>query len=489
MSSDAPLRSFERPPVPAPDALRDVYLIGICGTGMGSLAQLFNEAGYTVRGSDEAAYPPMSAQLEARGIPVLDGYDPAHLNPAPDLTVVGNACTPTHPEAAYAREHGLVQQSFPEALGHTFLTDDRRSIVVTGTHGKTTTTSLLTHTLRAAQADPGYLIGGVLQSTGKSAHVGTDQPFVIEGDEYNSAYFDDRPKFMHYRPDKAIVTSMEFDHADVFDSEAAYREAFEAFVGTLGARDGLLVLCGDDPAVARLAAHTDGRVRTYGLDPENDVSITNHEVGPEGQRFTITMGGLERGTYTLPLHGRHNVQNALAVALIAFSEGCSSTQVARGFETFDGVARRQEVRGIVNDITVIDDFAHHPTAVEVTLDGLRAAYPERRLVVAFEPRSNTSRRARFTTAYAHAFDAADEVVLSTPPFRHNDRADDRLDVAAIAATLRDRGVHATVADDPDATLQQVHRLVQPGDVVVTMSNGAFGNLPARLLDTLAPDSA
>ena len=452
---------------------------------MGSLAQLFDEAGYDVRGSDEAAYPPMSTQLEKRGIEVLEGYDPAHLDPAPDLTVVGNACTPTHPEAAYAREQGLVQQSFPEALGHTFLTEDRRSIVVAGTHGKTTTTSLLTHTLRAAEADPGYLIGGVLQSTGKSAHLGTDQPFVVEGDEYNSAYFDDRPKFMHYRPDKAIVTSMEFDHADVFADEKAYREAFEAFVGTLGARDGLLVLCGDDPAVARLADHTDGRVRTYGLDASNDVTVTDYEAGPEGQRFTITMGGLERGTYRLPLHGRHNLQNALAVALVAFSEGCSSTQVARGFETFEGVARRQQVRGVVNDITVIDDFAHHPTAVQTTLHGLRTAYPERRLVVAFEPRSNTSRRARFTTAYSEAFDAADQVVLSTPPFRHNDRADDRLDVEAVAAAIRERGVGATVADDPDDTLHRLKQMLTPGDVVVTMSNGSFGHVPTRLLDALA----
>jgi UDP-N-acetylmuramate: L-alanyl-gamma-D-glutamyl-meso-diaminopimelate ligase len=488
MPSDAHLRSFNRPDVPPPEAINDVYLIGICGTGMGSLAQLFDEAGYNVQGSDEAAYPPMSTQLKERGIEVLEGYDAAHLDPAPDLVVVGNACTPTHPEAAYARDHGLVQQSFPEALGHTFLTDDRRSIVVTGTHGKTTTTSLLTHTLRAAEADPGYLIGGVLQSTGQSAHLGTDQPFVIEGDEYNSAYFDDRPKFMHYRPDKAIVTSLEFDHADVFADEEAYREAFEAFVGTLGARDGLLVLCGDDPAVARLGAHTDGRVRTYGLDPSNDVTVTDHEAGPEGQRFTITMGGLERGSYTLPLHGRHNLQNALAVALIAFSEGCNSAQVAHGFETFEGVARRQEVRGVVNDITVIDDFAHHPTAVQTTLRGLRTAYPERRLVVAFEPRSNTSRRARFATAYAEAFDAADQVVLSTPPFRHNDRTNDRLDVNAVAATIRERGVHATVAEDPDDTLRRVQQLAQPGDVVITMSNGAFGELPTRLLDTLTASS-
>ncbi|MES3628756.1 MAG: UDP-N-acetylmuramate--L-alanine ligase [Longimonas sp.] len=485
MSDTDSLRTFERPPVPAPEDIADVYLIGICGTGMGSLAQLFDEAGYTVRGSDEAAYPPMSTQLEARGIEVLEGYDPAHLSPAPDLTVVGNACTPTHPEATHARENNLVQQSFPEALGRTFLTDDRRSIVVAGTHGKTTTTALLVHTLRAAEADPGYLIGGVLANTGKSAHLGTDQPFVVEGDEYDSAYFDARPKFMHYRPDKAIVTSLEFDHADVFDDEAAYREAFEAFVGTLGARDGLLVLCGDDPAVARLAAHTDGRVRTYGIDPSNDVTVTNHEAGPDGQRFTITMGGLERGTYRLPLHGTHNLQNALAVALIAFSEGCNSRQVARGFESFEGVARRQEIRGVVRDITVIDDFAHHPTAVKTTLKGLRTAYPGRRLVAAFEPRSNTSRRARFTHDYATAFDAADQVVLSTPPFRHNDDPDDRLDIAAVATTLRERGVPATVADDPDDALQRLKRLLTPGDVVVTMSNGSFGHLPARLLEALA----
>lgn len=482
-SDDVALRTFDRPPVP--DTVDTVHLIGICGTGMGALAQLFQQAGYTVQGSDDAAYPPMSTQLAERDIVVHEGYDPAHLDPSPDLTIVGNACTPTHPEAAYAREQRLVQQSFPEALGHHFLTDDRRSIVVAGTHGKTTTTALLTHTLHAADADPGYLIGGVLKSTERSAHLGTDQPFVVEGDEYNSAYFDDRPKFMHYRPDKAVITSLEFDHADVFADEAAYRQAFEAFAGTLGARNGLLVLCGDDPAVAALARHTDARVRTYGLDPSNDVTITDHETSAEGQRFTITMGGFERGSYTLPLHGTHNLQNALAVALIAFSEGCNSRQVAQGLASFSGVARRQEVLGTAHDITVIDDFAHHPTAVQLTLEGLRTAYPERRLVVAFEPRSNTSRRARFEDAYSTAFDAADVVVLSTPPFRHNDHEDNRLDVEAVADAIRTRGPHVTVGADPDDTLHHLKRLLTPGDVAITMSNGAFGRVPARLFDTLS----
>ena len=321
---------------------------------MGALAGLFKQAGCTVRGADSGVYPPMSTHLADLGIPVHEGYDPAHLDPPPDLVVVGNACRPTHPEATYAREHDLAQLSFPEALAHYFL-PERRSIVVAGTHGKTTTTGLLVHTLQAADADPGFLVGGIMQNTGKSYALGSSQPFVVEGDEYDSAYFDKQPKFMHYAPEKALVTSVEFDHADIYADDDAYRHAFEQFVGTMDARDGVLGLCGDEPAVAALARHTDARVRTYGLGSENDISARDVEVTDEGQRFTLTMGGLSRGEFFLPMHGDHNLQNALGVALIAFSEGCSPDQVAAGFASFEGMKRRQEIRDTVGGVTVVDD--------------------------------------------------------------------------------------------------------------------------------------
>ncbi len=479
---DAHLRRFDRPRVPAPDALDDVYLIGICGTGMGALAGLFKQAGYDVRGADDGVYPPMSTHLAEQDIPVFEGYDPSHLAPPPDLTVVGNACTPTHPEATYAREQRLVQQSFPEALAHCFLTEQRRPLVVAGTHGKTTTTGLLIHLLRHAGIDPGYLVGGVQQGGGGSYALGSDAPFVIEGDEYDSAYFDKRPKFMHYRPRHAIVTSVEFDHADIFADAADYRGAFESFVGLLD-ENGVCALCGDHPAVRALADHTDARVRTYGLHASNDVHATDRTVTPDGQQFTLHLAG-SRTEVALPMHGDHNVQNALAAAVLAHQEGLSLSQIADGLASFEGMKRRQEVRGRPNDILVIDDFAHHPTAVRETLKAVRAAHPDRRLVAAFEPRSNSSRRKIFETAYGEAFDDADRVFLKAPPVRHNDDAETMLDPETVVQTIRDRGPSAAAFDDVDELLPALVDALHPGDVALLMSNGSFDGLHEQLLSAL-----
>ncbi len=482
---DADLRHFDRPPVPAPEAIDDVYLIGICGTGMGALAGLLKQAGYDVRGADDGVYPPMSTHLAEQNIPVLEGYDPAHLDPPPDLTVVGNACTPTHAEATYAREHRLVQQSFPETLAHCFLTKARRPLVVTGTHGKTTTTGLLVHLLRHAGVDPGFLIGGVTQNTNESYALGSDPPFVVEGDEYDSAYFDKQPKFLHYRPQRAIVTSLEFDHADIYDGVAAYRRAFERFAGLLPS-DGLLALCGDHPAVRPLAEQTKATVRTYGGAPSNDVRAADLSATEEGTRFTMTLGGTETDVH-VSLHGRHNVQNALGAATLAHAEGLSPAQIADGLATFKGMKRRQEVRGTPNDILILDDFAHHPTAVEATLQAVRAAHPARRLVAVFEPRSNTSRRKRFETAYGAAFDAADTVFLKPPPVRHNDTTDDMLDPEAVAHTIVDRGVPARTFASVDDLLPHLVDTLRPGNVALLMSNGSFDGLPDRLLQALSTD--
>ncbi len=497
---DAHLRVFARPPLPAPDAIDDVFLIGVCGKGMGALAELFAASGRRVRGSDAAAYPPMSTRLAAAGIEVLDGYDAAHLvpaarRPAPHLTVVGNAAIPTHVEAAYAREAGLVQASFPEALAHVFLAG-RRPVVVAGTHGKTTTTGLLTHVLREAGLDPGFLVGGVMVGDEATAGLGTGRHFVVEGDEYDAAYFDKRPKMLLYRPQVAVVTSLEFDHADIYDGPDDYRAAFEAFVGLVpdAAEGGRLVLWGDDPNVRALAIHTKATVTFYGDGPDCAVTARDARSDPGGQRFRLVAGEAEADVF-LPLGGAFNRHNALAVAAVALAEGMDIATVAAALGTFRGMARRQEPKGEPGGVLVVDDFAHHPTAVEATLRAVRERWADRfapaaaggsggRLVAVFEPRSNSSRRKTFEARYGESFDGADRVFLSAPPLRHNDDVRDFLDPAAVAATVSHRGTPAAAFDGADALLPDLVAALRPGDVALVMSNGSFDGLVGRLVAAL-----
>lgn len=483
---DAHLRIFVRPPVPDSTAIRDVYLIGICGTGMGSLAGLLQQAGHAVRGADQAAWPPMSTRLAEMGITVLEGYDAAHLEPAPDLVIVGNACVPTHPEAAYAREHGLVQLSLPEALAHFFL-QHRRSLVVAGTHGKTTTTGMLTHVLREANLDPGFLVGGVMVNGTISYSVGRGPHFVVEGDEYDSAYFDKRPKFLHYMPQSAIITSMEFDHADIYNDWDDYREAFQLFAGTV-ATDGMLALNGDDPEVRTLARHASSAVRFFGLQANNDVTARDVRGVDGGQRFTLVVDGQATEELFLPMSGRHNRMNALAVSTVALAEGLTPAQIAQGFATFKGMKRRQEIRGVVDDVIVVDDFAHHPTAVRETVRASRERWPERRLLAVFEPRSNSSRRKVFESAYAEAFDHADHVFITTPPFRHNDDRTRFLDVNVVIESIKGRGTAAQAYPDATALLEPLVQTAAPGDVVLIMSNGGFDGIHDKLLSRLTERS-
>lgn len=480
---DAHLRIFDRPPVAAPGDIRDVYLIGICGTGMGSLAGLLQQAGYRVRGSDQAAYPPMSIRLREMGIPFHEGFDPAHLNPAPDLVIVGNSCTPTHPEAAYARERRLPQLSLPEALAHFFL-NDRRTLVVAGTHGKTTTTGLLVHVFQSAGLDPSFLVGGVMVDGNVSYHVGKGLHFVIEGDEYDSAYFDKRPKFMHYKPSSAIITSMEFDHADIYEDMDDYREAFRDFASSVPPGN-VLALCGDDPEVRALADYTEAQVRFYGLEGEDDHVTARHvRAVSGGQTFTLDVDGHSLDDVFLPLSGRHNLANALAVATIAASEGVPIEAIAEGLRTFKGMKRRQEVRGEVWGVLVLDDFAHHPTAVRETIRGVKERWPDRRLVAVFEPRSNSSRRKIFEQAYSESFDGASLAFISAPPIRHNDSADNLLDKDVLVRNIQARGIPAMGFPNASELLPVLLDHLSPGDVVLVMSNGSFDGLHDRLLEAL-----
>ena len=483
---DAHLRVFDRPELP--DAIRSVYLIAICGTGMGSLAGLFKQAGYQVSGSDQNVYPPMSTRLEEEAITVYQGYTSDHIIPPPDLIIIGNACTPTHPEAAYAREQQLPQLSFPEALARFFLTD-RKSLVVAGTHGKTTTTGLLIHLFKEADLDPGYLVGGVIQEENASYKLGSGPHFIVEGDEYDTAYFDKAPKFLHYVPHSAIVTSLELDHTDIYPDFDTYRSAFEAFAQLLPT-DGTLVLCNDHPAVAALQTHTQARVILYGLkdapaEGAHPYFTAQHVKKSEaGQTFELLENGVSHGELFLPLHGDHNLSNTLAACALALSEGISIERIRTGLARYQGMKRRQEVRALIDDILILDDFAHHPTAVKETIRAVRQGYPDRRLVAVFEPRSNSSRRKDFQDIYVEAFDIADEVILSKPPFRHNDSAENFMDIDALVADIKSKGVSAFAYAEVDGILQHLEHTARPGDAILIMSNGGFGGIHNKFLDSL-----
>lgn len=465
-----------------PDRALDIFLIAIGGTGMAPLACLLEGLGHRVRGCDAPLYPPMSDLLAEAGIEPLVGYDPAHLDQAPDLVVVGNAIPRDNPVTTAARDRGLDQISMPQALARFFLAD-RRPLVAAGTHGKTTTSSLAAWVYTACGADPGFLIGGVPLDLGKSFHAGTGERFVIEGDEYNAAYFDRGPKFLHYRPETAILTSVEYDHADLYESPedllAVYRQLVE-----IVPPDGRLIACGDSPEVRRVAAAAHCPVTYYGLGSDNDLAPTS--LAPLDGGTLMTLDDPETGAIKLrlPMAGRHNASNALAVWAAARGDGLAATDVAAALARFRGIRRRQEEVGTARGVTVVDDFAHHPTAVRETLRALRTRYRGRRLVAVFEPRSLTAGRNLFRDEYREAFSEADRVLLA--PLFHHDRLapEERLDLAALAADLTAAGTPTTVGDGSEDLLDRLAAEARPGDVVVTMSSGEFGRLPQRLFERL-----
>jgi UDP-N-acetylmuramate: L-alanyl-gamma-D-glutamyl-meso-diaminopimelate ligase len=429
----------------------------------------------------------MSTLLGAAGIRPLEGFDPAHLEPPPDLVVIGNAVPRNNPEAVQAETLGVPVLSMPQALARFFL-EDRRPLVVAGTHGKTTTTSLAAWTWVAAGRDPGYLIGGLPKNLPASFAVGSGDRFVIEGDEYNAAYFDRGPKFLHYRPQTLILTSVEYDHADLYPSVEALREAYRQLVRLLPA-DGLLVAWGDDPAVRAVAREARCPVCLYGLGPGNDLApVRAPELGAAGSRFVVADDQAGEVALALPAAGRHNVANALAVWAAARADGLPPEQVATAFAGFEGVARRLEELGSAGGVTVVDDFAHHPTAVGESLRGLAQRYPGRRRIVLFEPRSLTAGRAFFFEAYLEAFAGADRVLFA-PAFHAGRLApEERLEFPRLAAALGRAGVAAEALGSTAEVLARAVDLAEPGDVLVTMSSGSFEGLPRRLLAALGERS-
>jgi len=463
--------------------VKRIHLIGVAGTGVGSFAGMLQAAGYQVSGSDESVYPPMSTQLQRWGIQVMTPYGAANLERAqPDLVVVGNVVRAINPEAVSLRQRGLPHVSFPQALGDLFI-GPRHGCVVVGTHGKTTTTAMLGFVLFHAGRDPSFLVGGVTRDFDSNYRLGAGPHFVVEGDEYDTAYFDKGPKFLHYHPRTAIFTSCELDHADIYRDQAHYESAFERFVELLPP-EGFLAACAAGEPVVRLARRARCPVETYAVRGRAEWQAPGLRQGPDGARFRLARRGATLAEVHLPVGGAHNVENALGVAAAATALGLSPAEIAAGLSAFRGVKRRQEVRGSAGGVTVIDDFAHHPTATARTLEAMAGRYPGARLLACFEPRSNTSRRSLHQRAYLAAFPGAAAVYILRPAPTDRVPEGERLDVDRLAAELSSAGTPARVSATVEEMVEAVVAEARPGDVVLAMSNGAFGGIWDRLLPAL-----
>ncbi len=454
---------------------------------MASLAGMLRQRGYEVGGSDEHVYPPMSTYLERLNIPVLEGYTKQHLETfRPDLVVIGNIAARTNAEAAATLELDLPYASMPEVIYELFIRG-KHSIVVTGTHGKTTTTSLMAWLLESAGRDPSMVVGGIPLNFNQNFKLGDGPEFVIEGDEYNTSFFDKGPKFLHYGANTLLVNNIEFDHADIYADLGAIIEAFRAAVQQVAPGDTILAN-GDDANVQSLRGSARARWLTFGWDRGHDVAAVDAELSPEGAAFTALWEGKEWNRFRTTLSGRHNVLNALADVAIARLRGVSDEAIQRGLESFQGIKRRMEVRGVERGVTVIDDFAHHPTAIATTLEGARKRYPGRRIWALFEPRSISSSRKEFEAGYVDAFHRADRVVIG--PIFHRERYETRygiehmMSVPAILERLNADGIEAEQLDDFDRIAERVAGSAREGDVVLVMSSGAFGGVHEKILDGL-----
>ena len=468
----------------APGEIERIHLVGVAGTGMGAFAGMLKAEGFTVTGSDENVYPPMSDMLAAWEIEVFSPYSAENIDRAnPDLVIIGNVIRRANPEATVVRERRIPQMSFPAAFG-SLVCIGRHSVVVAGTHGKTTTSAMLAHVLADAGLDPTFIVGGVTLNYTGNFRLGAGEHVVIEGDEYDTAYFDKGPKFVHYRARTALLTSIEFDHADIYRDMAHYESAYEKLCATLPP-DGWLGVSASYPRAVEIALkYSQARVVTYGIAESAEYRAVDLEFGEGGSRFVIHGPGDEPAEMTMSMTGLHNVENAAGVWAAARALGLSPDAIAAGLHSFLGVKRRQEPRGYVGGVLVIDDFAHHPTAVRETVGAIRQRYRDRRLWAVFEPRSNTSRRNIHQREYAEAFDDADVVTIRLPEPHDKVPADQQLDVAAVVQEISARGIEATGLESVPEIVELIARQARPNDVILVMSNGAFGNLIPEVLSAL-----
>lgn len=467
----------------ARDSVKSVHLIGVAGTGMGAFAGLLKQAGYDVRGSDQNVYSPMKEKLAEWQIEVRMPYAAQNLLPKPDLTIVGNVIRSDNPEAVFAREQDFCQMSFPEALGALFL-EKQKSLVVAGTHGKTTSSALLAHALLCAGRDPGFLIGGIPQNLGESFRCSEapEHYFVVEGDEYDTAYFDKGPKFLHYRPHMVLCTSIEFDHADIYPNLEAIVGRFAELFSLLKP-DGRLVYCAQDSNIPSALSKVELRGKPVSYGKSGDYQAAHVQEDASGLSFEVMYQGKPQGLIRLGLSGEHGVLNALGCYAILNEAGLSHDEIALGFASFRGVKRRMEEVGTVKGITVVDDFAHHPTAVRTTLEGARRRYGTRPIWALFEPRSASSCRKVFQNDYAQSFGAADRVLIA--PTGRDLPKEIALDVGHLAQDLRDLSLSAFAMPSIETMVAMVKAEVPEDCVVMCLSNGSFGNIHRQILDALA----
>jgi UDP-N-acetylmuramate: L-alanyl-gamma-D-glutamyl-meso-diaminopimelate ligase len=461
---------------------KHVHLIGICGTAMASLAGMLKQRGFQVTGSDRAAYPPMSDFLASLNIPVSQPFTERNLQPQPDLVVVGNAISRGNAELEYILDQRIPFESMARILHHEFLIGQER-LVVAGTHGKTTTSSLLAWLFHHAGRAPSFLIGGIPENFGSSFGLGSGGQFILEGDEYDTAFFDKGPKFLHYFPDAVILTSVEFDHADIYRNLDEVKTAFARLVNLIPRR-GLLVAWDGHANVDECASRAFCRVERYGFKKQSRWRVADVEYAPDLTMWRVLRDGEIWGEFAFPLAGEHNVLNATAAAALAENYGIGKDAIAEGLRSFRSVKRRLEIKDEVHGVTIIDDFAHHPTAIAETLKALRTRYPTRRLWVILEPRSNTLRRKVLQEELAQSLALADEVVVAAIFNPEAIPEHERLDGDAVIAELHASGKPARLLDTADAIVDSITPELRAGDVVAILSNGGFAGiyekLPARL---------
>ena len=462
-----------------------IHISGVCGTATASLAGLLKAKGHVVTGSDQDVYPPMSDELAKMGVPVSSPYAEANVPADVDLVVIGNALSRGNPEVEVVLDTKRRYTSQAALLADEFLRD-RTSIVVSGTHGKTTTTAMLTHILRHAGLDPSFLIGGVSLDLGTSYGLGSGPHFVVEGDEYDTAFFDKRPKFVHYLPDIAIIGNLEFDHADIYPDLAAVQLAFTRLLSVVPRR-GLVIAGAESPALAEILGRAHSRVCTFGVGDATKAAWQAHDItfSTDGSAFDVVMGAERIGRIRMSASGLHNVRNALAATAAAHEAGVPFEKIAAAFSAFLGVKRRLELRGSVRGISVYDDFAHHPTAVRETMAALRSRIPKgHRVIAVFEPRSYTSRTCFFAKDFARAFAAADEAVISAAHLPGKVPESERISEASLVASINREGGSARLIPTVDAIVADLSPRLDQGDHVLILSNGGFGGIHEKLLSAL-----
>jgi UDP-N-acetylmuramate: L-alanyl-gamma-D-glutamyl-meso-diaminopimelate ligase len=470
-----------------------VHVIGICGTAMASLAGLLKDRGFKVTGSDSNPYPPMSTQIEALGIKILKPYSAKNLEPKPDFVIIGNVISKGNEEADKAIELGIPYTSLAKAMGE-FIIGDKQSIVIAGTHGKTTTTSLMAWVATEVGVKPGFLIGGIAKNFSKSFQNPQGDFFVIEGDEYDTAFFDKVPKFIHYRPRHVILTSVEFDHADIYKDLDAVKAAFKRLM-ELTPENGTLIYCADDANVVELSKYCKAKTKIgYGIK-NGDIRAQILKVKDSGTVFklsgphsTDTKVNGDSRQFQMNLTGEYNVLNAAAVIALTDALKWDAKKVKDAFKSFQGVKRRQEILGEPKGVLIIEDFAHHPTAVRETIKGIKAKYPKRKMFAVFEPRSATSRRKVFQNDYALAFQQADEVLIAKAFDQTKIDESNRFSSEELVTDIKRAGKQAGVYDNVDQIVNDVTRKSKAGDLVLVMSNGGFDGIYTKLLNALESKS-